>query len=161
MRIYIFVTVASFVGMGEEVTKEAFDWIKTHPKFLMDSSLISRLINDIRSNEVKSMCIFIMSNDPLTWGPTNMWRIGWGDGKTFMAPMMSIKFLACLIILTHWFIWSNWIGANPWELVTFGDQVNPLSHSWSPRALYHMYKTWVSPMLEIFKNSKEPFRPYF
>lgn len=69
---YIFVTVASFVGMGEEVTKEAFDWIKTHPKFLMDSSLISRLINDIRSNEVKSMCIFIMSNDPLTWGPTNM-----------------------------------------------------------------------------------------
>ncbi|RWR72168.1 terpene synthase 1 [Cinnamomum micranthum f. kanehirae] len=48
---FVFVTVASFVGMGEEVTKEAFDWIKTHPKFLMDSSLISRLINDIQSNE--------------------------------------------------------------------------------------------------------------
>ncbi|KAJ8636407.1 hypothetical protein MRB53_010674 [Persea americana] len=46
---------ASFVGMGEEVTKEAFDWIKTHPKFLMDSSLISRLINDIRSNEFEQM----------------------------------------------------------------------------------------------------------
>ncbi|RWR76522.1 Beta-cubebene synthase [Cinnamomum micranthum f. kanehirae] len=50
---YICVTVASFVGMGEEVTKEAFDWIKTHPKFLMDSSLIGRLVNDIQSNELE------------------------------------------------------------------------------------------------------------
>ncbi|RWR76526.1 germacrene D synthase [Cinnamomum micranthum f. kanehirae] len=48
---YLFLTTASFVGMGEEVTKEAFDWIKTRPKFLMDSSLICRLVNDIESNE--------------------------------------------------------------------------------------------------------------
>lgn len=51
---YFYVTAISFVGMGDEATKEAFDWVKTHPKFLSDSSLISRLVNDIRSNEVNS-----------------------------------------------------------------------------------------------------------
>ncbi|RWR76521.1 germacrene D synthase isoform X1 [Cinnamomum micranthum f. kanehirae] len=47
---YLFVTAACFVGMGEEVTKEAFDWIKSHPKFLMDSSLISRLFEQKREH---------------------------------------------------------------------------------------------------------------
>lgn len=50
---YFYMTAASYVGMGEEATKEVFDWLKTHPKFVMDSSLIGRLVDDIQSHEVK------------------------------------------------------------------------------------------------------------
>ncbi|KAJ8636400.1 hypothetical protein MRB53_010667 [Persea americana] len=41
----------AFKGMGEQATKEVYDWLKTHPKFIMDSSLASWLVDDIQTNE--------------------------------------------------------------------------------------------------------------
>ncbi|KAJ8636402.1 hypothetical protein MRB53_010669 [Persea americana] len=58
---YIYMSAASFVGMGEEATKEAFDWLKTRPKFMMDSSLIARLSDDIRSNEHEQKRVHVAS----------------------------------------------------------------------------------------------------
>ncbi|XXG54136.1 hypothetical protein AAC387_Pa03g2093 [Persea americana] len=48
---YLYLTGASYVGMGEEATEKAFDWLKTNPKFVMDSSSVCRLVDDIHSNE--------------------------------------------------------------------------------------------------------------
>ncbi|KAG1363419.1 alpha-humulene synthase [Cocos nucifera] len=42
---------ASFVGMGEEATKEAFDWVTSHPRIIKVTSSIFRLLNDVASNE--------------------------------------------------------------------------------------------------------------
>ncbi|XXG54139.1 hypothetical protein AAC387_Pa03g2096 [Persea americana] len=48
---YLYLTGASYVGVGEEATEKAFDWLKTNPKFVMDSSSVCRLVDDIHSNE--------------------------------------------------------------------------------------------------------------
>ncbi|KAG5596803.1 hypothetical protein H5410_038035 [Solanum commersonii] len=37
----------SWLGMGDEATKEAFEWITTEPPILVASSIIGRLLNDI------------------------------------------------------------------------------------------------------------------
>ncbi|CAL9062276.1 unnamed protein product, partial [Musa banksii] len=42
---------ASFVGMGEVATKEAFEWIASFPKIVKASALISRIANDFVSHE--------------------------------------------------------------------------------------------------------------
>nr|G8H5N2.1 RecName: Full=Sesquiterpene synthase 15b; Short=ShTPS15b; AltName: Full=Germacrene A synthase TPS15b [Solanum habrochaites]AEM23830.1 sesquiterpene synthase [Solanum habrochaites] len=42
---------ASWLGMGDEATKEAFEWISTEPPILVASSNIARLLNDIVSHE--------------------------------------------------------------------------------------------------------------
>ncbi|KAG5596799.1 hypothetical protein H5410_038031 [Solanum commersonii] len=44
-------TAASWLGMGDEATKEAFKWITTEPPILIASSIIARLLNDIVSHE--------------------------------------------------------------------------------------------------------------
>ncbi|KAH0651887.1 hypothetical protein KY290_031769 [Solanum tuberosum] len=41
----------SWLGMGDEATKEAFKWITTEPPILVASSIIGRLLNDIVSHE--------------------------------------------------------------------------------------------------------------
>ncbi|GLT27060.1 hypothetical protein SLA2020_020880 [Shorea laevis] len=41
----------SFVGMGEDATKEVFDWISNNPKMLKASTIICRLTDDIVSHE--------------------------------------------------------------------------------------------------------------
>ncbi|XVF04023.1 hypothetical protein REPUB_Repub05bG0044900 [Reevesia pubescens] len=48
---YIMVTITSFVGMGDIVTKEIFDWASTNPKIVKASSLIARLMDDIVSHK--------------------------------------------------------------------------------------------------------------
>uniref|UniRef100_M1C9J7 Sesquiterpene synthase n=1 Tax=Solanum tuberosum TaxID=4113 RepID=M1C9J7_SOLTU len=42
----------SWLGMGDEATKETFKWITTEPPILVASSIIGRLLNDIVSHEV-------------------------------------------------------------------------------------------------------------
>ncbi|XP_027774336.1 probable terpene synthase 3 [Solanum pennellii] len=42
---------ASWLGMDDEATKEAFEWITTEPPILVASSNIARLLNDIVSHE--------------------------------------------------------------------------------------------------------------
>ncbi|KAK7856955.1 putative sesquiterpene synthase [Quercus suber] len=44
-------TTVSFLGMGDIVTKEAFDWIFSTPKIITASSLIGRLMDDIRTHK--------------------------------------------------------------------------------------------------------------
>ncbi|KAK7856918.1 sesquiterpene synthase [Quercus suber] len=40
-----------FPGMGDIVTKEAFDWIFSNPKIITASSVIVRLIDDMKSHK--------------------------------------------------------------------------------------------------------------
>ncbi|KAH0654516.1 hypothetical protein KY289_032194 [Solanum tuberosum] len=44
-------STASWLGMGDEATKEAFEWITTEPPIVVASSIIGRLLNDIVSHE--------------------------------------------------------------------------------------------------------------
>ncbi|KAI9186809.1 hypothetical protein LWI28_021191 [Acer negundo] len=49
---YKMLATASFVGMGDIVTKQAFEWLFTNPnKMVQASSLIGRLINDMVSHK--------------------------------------------------------------------------------------------------------------
>uniref|UniRef100_A0A2N9GH67 Terpene synthase N-terminal domain-containing protein n=1 Tax=Fagus sylvatica TaxID=28930 RepID=A0A2N9GH67_FAGSY len=45
---YPMLTAVSFLGMGDIVTKEAFDWIFSNPKIITASSVIGRLMDDIQ-----------------------------------------------------------------------------------------------------------------
>ncbi|THU60014.1 hypothetical protein C4D60_Mb07t08170 [Musa balbisiana] len=49
---YPMLECASFVGMGEIATKEAFEWITSFPKIVQASAKIGRIMNDITSHEV-------------------------------------------------------------------------------------------------------------
>lgn len=42
----------SWLGIGNEATKEAHDWLASEPLILVASSIIARLSNDIVSHEV-------------------------------------------------------------------------------------------------------------
>ncbi|XP_049414340.1 sesquiterpene synthase 15b-like isoform X2 [Solanum stenotomum] len=46
-----YLSTACWLGMGDEATKEAFEWITTEPPILVASSIIARLLNDIVSHE--------------------------------------------------------------------------------------------------------------
>ncbi|XP_038984288.1 alpha-humulene synthase-like [Phoenix dactylifera] len=48
---YAILSCASFVGMGEEATKEAFDWVTSFPRIIKAISMICRLLDDVVSNE--------------------------------------------------------------------------------------------------------------
>ena len=45
-------TTISFVGMGDIITKEAFDWTFSNPKIITASSVIGRLMDDMKSHKV-------------------------------------------------------------------------------------------------------------
>nr|XP_010905142.1 alpha-humulene synthase [Elaeis guineensis] len=49
--VLVALSCASFVGMGEEATKEAFDWVTSFPRIIKSSCLIGRLLDDVASNE--------------------------------------------------------------------------------------------------------------
>ena len=49
---YSMLTTMSFLGMGDIVTKEAFDWSFRNPKIITASSVICRLVDDMRSHKV-------------------------------------------------------------------------------------------------------------
>ncbi|KAM1857558.1 hypothetical protein ACFX14_007654 [Malus domestica] len=46
---YTFLTTISLLGMGDVVTKEAFEWLFTDPKIVRAANTIFRLMNDIVS----------------------------------------------------------------------------------------------------------------
>ncbi|XP_065048733.1 alpha-humulene synthase-like isoform X2 [Musa acuminata AAA Group] len=50
---YPMLECASFVGMGEIATKEAFEWITSFPKIVRASAIIVRIMNDITSHELE------------------------------------------------------------------------------------------------------------
>ena len=45
-------TAVSFLGMGDIVTKEAFEWISSNPKGITGSAVIARLMDDMKSHKV-------------------------------------------------------------------------------------------------------------
>ena len=45
-------TTISFLGMGDIVTKKAFDWTFINPKIITASSIIGRLMDDMKSHKV-------------------------------------------------------------------------------------------------------------
>ena len=49
---YIALATTSLVGMGDIVTNEAFDWLTSNPKIMSSSSLIARLMDDIKSHKM-------------------------------------------------------------------------------------------------------------
>ncbi|KAG7953732.1 hypothetical protein I3843_12G124200 [Carya illinoinensis] len=49
---YSALTTLSFVGMGDIVIKEAFDWVFSHPRMVKVAAIISRLMDDIVSTDV-------------------------------------------------------------------------------------------------------------
>ena len=49
---HIVLITASLVGMGDVVTKEAFQWLLGRGKMIRASELIGRLMDDIVSHEV-------------------------------------------------------------------------------------------------------------
>lgn len=50
---YSMLTAASFLGMDGVVTKEAFDWVSGKPKIIRASTIIGRLMDDIKSHKVR------------------------------------------------------------------------------------------------------------
>ncbi|XP_074561961.1 alpha-humulene synthase-like [Curcuma longa] len=50
---YPVVTCASYVGLGEDATKEAFEWVASFPKILKSCTIISRLMDDVTSHELE------------------------------------------------------------------------------------------------------------
>ena len=63
---YPMLTTVSFLGMGDIVTKEAFDWSFTNPKIIIASSIIGRLVDDIRTHKVFNQ-IFFTKFHKLVW----------------------------------------------------------------------------------------------
>ena len=58
---YGMLATTSLVGMGEIVTKEAFDWVTSNPKIIKASTVICRLKDDISSHKVYIMnLVFIL-----------------------------------------------------------------------------------------------------
>ncbi|KAK8272363.1 hypothetical protein V6Z11_D11G325800 [Gossypium hirsutum] len=48
---YIMLIVTSFVGMGDFVAPEIFNWASNNPKIIDASSIIARLVNDVTSHK--------------------------------------------------------------------------------------------------------------
>nr|XP_029118060.1 alpha-humulene synthase isoform X2 [Elaeis guineensis] len=48
---YAALSCASFVGMGEEATKEAFDWVTSFPRIIKSICSICRFLDDVVSDE--------------------------------------------------------------------------------------------------------------
>ncbi|KAF8408837.1 hypothetical protein HHK36_004906 [Tetracentron sinense] len=51
--VYPLITVIQFIGMGEIATKEAFDWTTSMPKLIRSSSMVGRLMDDIKTHKVE------------------------------------------------------------------------------------------------------------
>ncbi|KAG6685679.1 hypothetical protein I3842_12G123900 [Carya illinoinensis] len=58
---YSALTTLSFVGMGDIVTKEAFDWVFSHPRMVKAAEIISRLMDDIVSTDFEQQRGHIVS----------------------------------------------------------------------------------------------------
>ena len=49
---YPMLSTTSFVGMGDIVTKESFEWLFSNPRSIRASSAVGRLMNDMVSHKV-------------------------------------------------------------------------------------------------------------
>ena len=49
---YSMLATTSFVGMGDAVTEETFDWVFSQPKIVRASAIICRLMDDMVSHKV-------------------------------------------------------------------------------------------------------------
>jgi (-)-germacrene D synthase len=49
---YFMLAVTSFLGMGDIVTKDSFEWLFSNPKIVKASELVGRLMDDIVSHKV-------------------------------------------------------------------------------------------------------------
>lgn len=54
---YPMLTTASFLGMGDMVTKETFDWVSSGPKITRAAAIIARLMDDVKSHKVSNYLI--------------------------------------------------------------------------------------------------------
>ena len=50
---YTMLTATSFLGMGDEVTPQVFDWLSKDPKIVRGSAVVCRLMDDVVSHKVK------------------------------------------------------------------------------------------------------------
>ncbi|XP_021863394.2 probable sesquiterpene synthase [Spinacia oleracea] len=50
---YLYIAAAAYLGMGEDATKAAFDWVNENTKVLKASCIVGRLINDISSHKIE------------------------------------------------------------------------------------------------------------
>ncbi|KAG6746083.1 hypothetical protein POTOM_050596 [Populus tomentosa] len=48
---YFLLATVSFIGMGDMVTEQAFDWVFNRPKIVRASEAIARLMDDVRSHK--------------------------------------------------------------------------------------------------------------
>ncbi|KAG4122848.1 hypothetical protein ERO13_D11G293700v2 [Gossypium hirsutum] len=48
---YIMANIASFIGMGDFVTPEIFNWASNNPKIIYASSIVGRLMDDVASHK--------------------------------------------------------------------------------------------------------------
>jgi hypothetical protein len=58
---YSLLATTSLVGMGDIVTKDAFEWLFSDPKMVRASTVVSRLMDDIVSHKV--LCFFMCNNN--------------------------------------------------------------------------------------------------
>ena len=49
---YFMAETISFLGMGDLITKESFEWLFSSPKIVKASELIARLMDDMASHKV-------------------------------------------------------------------------------------------------------------
>jgi hypothetical protein len=60
---YPTLATTSLVGMGDVVTKDAFEWLFSDPKLLRASTVVCRLMDDIVSHKVLCyLCVIIIVN---------------------------------------------------------------------------------------------------
>ena len=49
---YVMLSTTCFVGMGNIVTRDSFEWVFSDPKMVKASAVLSRLMDDIVSHKV-------------------------------------------------------------------------------------------------------------
>ena len=59
---YPWLTITSYIGMGDIATEYIFKWAASEPKIVKASSIICRLMDDIVSNEVYRCTTYIHKN---------------------------------------------------------------------------------------------------
>ncbi|KAG2677979.1 hypothetical protein I3760_12G121600 [Carya illinoinensis] len=59
---YSALTAISFVGMGDIITKEAFDWVFSHPRMVKAAEIINMLMDDIVSTDFEQQRGHVVSD---------------------------------------------------------------------------------------------------
>eukprot|EP00261_Vitis_vinifera_P016682 XP_010645934.1 PREDICTED: valencene synthase-like [Vitis vinifera] len=94
---YYMLTTMSFIGMGEIVTKEAFDWVISDPKIITASAVICRLTDDISSYKKQGRLGVNQSLPPMD--PNH--KLGKAKEKLVLDKRMYQRLVGRLIYLVH------------------------------------------------------------